>query len=244
MPSGKVGKAFVQELARLFSAYSDRSAMECFSLKAAMVLPVLVLQKPHQRSKAKDHVAHLERRLKLWSKGSINELILEGRTIQQQLTSKNRNSATSESQTSRAFAKLMMEGKVRAALRLISKTDANGSLSLNDEIRDSLRKKHPTKQPPVPSAIIESNEPPKEPHFILFEQIDGQLIRETALRTEGAAGPSGLDAAAWKRLCSSFGSTSVELCDAIASVTRRICTSYVDPNGLSALVACRLIDCH
>ena len=112
---------------------------------------------------------------------------MEGQTIQQQLISKNRNRELSESQTTRAFAKVMMEGKVRAALGLISKTDAYGYLSLNNEIRDSLRKKHPTKQPPVPPAIIECNEPPNEPHFILFKQIDSQLIRETALRTESAA---------------------------------------------------------
>ena len=58
---------------------------------------------------------------------------------------------------------------------------------------------------------------------------------------EGAAGPSGLDAAAWKRMCFSFLSTSSDLCEAVASVARRICSSYVDPSGLSALISCRLI---
>ena len=49
---------------------------------------------------------------------------------------------------------------------------------------------------------------------------------------DGAAGPSGLDAAAWKRLRTSFKAASSELCDT---------TSFVDPKGLSAFVACRLI---
>ena len=57
----------------------------------------------------------------------------------------------------------------------------------------------------------------------------------------GAAGTSGLDAAACKRLCTSFKSTSSELCDTLAAVARRRSTCYVDPNGLSAFVACRLI---
>lgn len=81
----------------------------------------------------------------------------------------------------------------------------------------------------------------KEPHFILFEQIDGHLICETALRTNGAAEPSGLDAAAWKRLCSSFAPLSAYLCDVLASIAKRICSSYVDPNGLTAFTACHLI---
>ena len=67
------------------------------------------------------------------------------------------------------------------------------------------------------------------------------MIRSIALKSDGAAGPSGLDAAAWKRLCSSFKSAFDDLCDALASFARRICTHYVDPMGLSAFVACRLI---
>ena len=80
-----------------------------------------------------------------------------------------------------------------------------------------------------------------EPQFILFEQIDGQMIRSTALKTNGAAGPSGLDAAAWMRLCSSFQSSSADLCDAMASIAKQICSSFVDPKGLATFVACRLI---
>ena len=58
---------------------------------------------------------------------------------------------------------------------------------------------------------------------------------------DGAAGPSGLDATSWKRLCTSFKGASFDLCEAVAATTRRLCTCYVDPSGLSAFVACRLI---
>ena len=82
-------------------------------MKAAMVMPALLLQKPHPRSKAKEHVLHLERRLLLWESGKLEELMDEGRTIQRQL---NRNPPRKQEDTARVFAKLMMEGKVRAAL--------------------------------------------------------------------------------------------------------------------------------
>ena len=70
--------------------------------------------------------------------------------------------------------------------------------------------------------------------------LNAEAIRKAALKTSGAAGPSGLDAHAWRRLCSSFKSSS-DLCSALASVGKRLCTTCVNPDHLSAFVACRLI---
>ena len=117
-PSGKAGKLFVQELTRLFTAYAESSALESISLKAAMVMPTLLLQKPHQRSKSKDIRTHLERRLKLWSQGNLEDLMSESRTIQKISTQMHHKSRQPQ-ETARRFAKLMMQGKVKAALRLI-----------------------------------------------------------------------------------------------------------------------------
>ena len=46
-PSGKAVKRFTSELARLFCAYGEGSGLEPIALKAAMVMPALLLQKPH-----------------------------------------------------------------------------------------------------------------------------------------------------------------------------------------------------
>ena len=252
VPSGKAGKAFVRELTRLFQAYADGSSLESVALKAAMVMPALLLQKPHPRSKAKEHTLHLERHLRLWAEGDLGGLLKEGRTIQHQFTRQRPNQSRSAQQIPRRFAKLMKEGKVRAALQLIDDDESGGPLHLDSQIafdgscapsetvREVLLKKHPPKQPPKPSSITPDS-PTTEPHPVLFGRIDGQLIRSSALRTDGAAGPSGLDAAAWKRMCTSFKSASADLCDSLASTTRRICSCFVDPRGLSAFVACRLI---
>ena len=62
-----------------------------------------------------------------------------------------------------------------------------------------------------------------------------------AFHTQGAAGPSGVDAYSWRRLCSSFGRASVSLCNSLAAVARRLCTQEVDPKELMVFVACRLI---
>ena len=58
---------------------------------------------------------------------------------------------------------------------------------------------------------------------------------------DGSAGPSALDAHAWKGMCSSFHIASDDLCSSVAKLTRKVCSSHVDPIGISALTACCLI---
>jgi len=70
-----------------------------------------------------------------------------------------------------------------------------------------------------------------------IKEIGAALTRMMALKCTGAHGPSGLAASEWKKLCTSLGSASNDLCSAIAAATRRLCVSYIDPSCLSAFVA-------
>ena len=83
--------------------------------------------------------------------------------------------------------------------------------------------------------------PVTELHPIIFDSIDARLIRSTSLRVSGAAGPSGLDAHAWRRLCTAFKTASDDLCQALADFAKRLCISLLDPRGLAPFLACRLI---
>ena len=65
VPSGRVENDFVSEMCNLLQAYSNATAMEVIALKAFVVLQVLLLQKPSTKSKSRDHVHHLQRRLKI-----------------------------------------------------------------------------------------------------------------------------------------------------------------------------------
>ena len=76
---------------------------------------------------------------------------------------------------------------------------------------------------------------------VVFEAIDATTVKTAALHTDGAAGPSGTDVCGWRWLCASFHSASTELCHSLALLARRLCSQYVHPDGLSALLACRLI---
>ena len=120
VPSGKAVKLVVRELTLLFQAYAEASTLESVAITAAMVLPSLILQKPHPLSKVKEHIECIERRLKLWKEGNIKELVKERQTIQQHLKNTT-HQRRSEENLARSFSKLKFEGKIRAALRLISK---------------------------------------------------------------------------------------------------------------------------
>ena len=215
-----------------------------------------MLQKPHQKSKSKEHSTHLERRLNLWLQGDIDTLLREGRCIQKHLSPPTNQPINTEKKA-RIFSRLMLQGKVNAALRIISSESKGGILSLDDRIptgqdpdgntvwpttRDILIEKHPEGKTPSPETLLselDAEEPCHDP--IIYEQITGESIRQAAIHTQGAAGPSGIDAYSWRRSCSSFKKPSTDLCNALAAVAHRLCATDVNPDGLTAFVACRLI---
>ena len=108
-------------------------------------------------------------------------------------------------------------------------------------VLDVLKTKHPPGAPPSVDSILEGGHIPSTIHPVIFDSIIGKTIRSAALRTSGAAGPSGIDAQGWRRLCSSFKNASDDLCHSLALLTRRLCRDFVDPEGLSPLMSCRLI---
>ena len=242
IPSGRQGKAFVQEMASLFQSYADASARERIALKAAMVIPALILQKPFRSSKSKDHINCIERRLSLWKQGDFKALLEEGRVIQGRLLPNRREE---HSHISRRFANLMGQGKVKEAARLISDGGCSKVLPLNNQVDenrtvyDVLLEKHPSGGE-LQSDVV-SKPTGRKVHPVIFQEITGQSITEAALHTEGSAGPSGLDAYAWKRMCSSFQKASTDLCDSVAMTARRIAATFVDPEPLAPLTASRLV---
>ena len=81
-----------------------------------------------------------------------------------------------------------------------------------------------------------------------YQGINGELVREAALRevalrTKGSGGPSGVDANGFKRIlaCKSFKISSINLCESIDTLTRRLCTELIDPLTIESIVTSRLI---
>ena len=106
-------------------------------------------------------------------------------------------------------------------------------------MKEILKTKHPVGQPASADSILHGT--PPEIHPVVFDSIDARLIRSTALKTTGAAGPSGLDVYSWRRMCAAYKATSSSLCQALANVTKCLCTDYVDPDAVSCLFSCSLL---
>ena len=202
-------------------------------------MPSLLLQKPHPRAGSKEFSQHLTRRLTLWKAGNIKELLEEARTIQSRLLGLDRQRGTTTTKLNRRFAALIRKGEIHAAISLITEHGKGGILDLTPEVQAALRKKHPQAKPADADVLIQGEVPTVNP--ILFEDLTGDVVRKTALTTQGAAGPSMGDAYVWRRMLVSFKSASKDLCDAVAGVARHLASQQVDPAGLMPLLNNRLI---
>ena len=82
-----------------------------------------------------------------------------------------------------------------------------------------------------------------EPNPVVFEEIDASKVERAARNLHGAGGPTLVDADGWRRLlCSkAYGNASLNLCQAVADLAKKMCTEKIHPDSLIEYVACRLI---
>ena len=141
----------------------------------------------------------------------------------------------------KVFAKLVMEGRINSALRYLSNNDGGGVLPLTDIVMQQLREKHPEAQEAKLGSLLLG--PVEDVPDSIYQQINGEMIREAALRTKGSGGPSGVDVVGFRRIlaCKSFKISSTNLCDSLAILTKRLYTEYVDPLTIEPILASRLI---
>ena len=81
------------------------------------------------------------------------------------------------------------------------------------------------------------------PEPVIYEAITAELVQKTARFMKGSGGPTLVDADIWKHfLCSKvFGRTSVDLCQAVADLSKILCVEDVHPECLTEFIACRLV---
>ena len=106
-----------------------------------MMLPSLILQTPSATSKSKDHSAAVERRLALWRQGDLVSVLKEVTFIQSKFV--NSKKARSVEHISKVFARLVMQGKLSAAMKSLDRESSAGLLDLSPEVLEERREKHP-----------------------------------------------------------------------------------------------------
>ena len=220
------------------SEWLHDSPLKDIAFKAIMVMPSLLLQKPSQKSKSKDHLRALERRLELWESGEVMELLKESDTIQKNMKATNK---TTINEISKKFTREMRIGNVHNAMKLLTNNMKNGVLPLNKKTLEQLKQKHPQRCDADLEIML-----PDKPEEILpvkFDSIDAENVRKAALKTRCGAGQSGLDADGWKMIFTSnqFGDSIDDLCKIFIEVTKKLCTVENNSTSLEAFLVNRLI---
>ena len=196
-----------------------------------------MLQKPSKTSKSQKHCKTLEHRLAAWKDGRIDELIQECRTIQRRFSSNERRNKENKAKT---FAKLVFQGKINAAMKLLTYIDA-GLHKVDGTILNKLQQKHPQPVPLTSDRLI--NGPVNRILPSYFDEIDETMVFKSSSMRKRAGGLSRLDAEQYRRLLTSkkYKKENKELRVQLATLARRLATQYLDPNTLEAFIACRLI---
>ena len=135
----------------------------------------------------------------------------------------------------------MLQGKINAALNLLSTESGGGVLQLSDPVITSLVDKHPSPAPIQEDALLHG--PVNRVPSNYFDTIDEQTIAKAAQLTKGAAGPSHVDAKQYRHilLSNKFKAENKQLREQIANLAKKLATTIVDPSTLEAFICCRLV---
>ena len=175
VPTGKVGQEFIEEVTKVLSFFVSGSHFESIALTMVMI------------------IFPLAERLVLWKSGDISTLLRQGTKIQDRLKAPKADERHHE----KVFCRLMLQGKVSAALRWIS-SQKSGVLDINEDVIGCLKEKHPVADKIDDQALLKG--PVETFDDVILDSIDGELIHKTAKTINGAAGPSGADAEIWKQI--------------------------------------------
>ena len=138
----------------------------------------------------------------------------------------------------------MKNDKVNSALNLLSDTGFNGTLPLDDSTFKVLQNKHPETAQKHENLLLAG--PIQKTSAVIYDQITTDLIKECAIRTKGAAGPSCFDGGDWRRIIDTniYRTNGNDLRKTIAETTRKLCIEELDSHSLKSLeslMACHLI---
>ena len=131
--------------------------------------------------------------------------------------------------------------KFNAAIKYLSENHDAGVMTVNNEVVDKLREKHPPRGDIAANSLL--NGPLPQTPASYFDNINESTIRKAASLTKGAAGPSKLDAEQFKIMLVSnkFRKEGQDLRENIAIMAKKLATQIVDLATLEAYTACNLI---
>ena len=156
--------------------------MQHLALKATIVLLAVALQKPGQRSKAKEHQECLKKRLTLWRNGEIGSYYAKGEWFKGAYQSRTRMIH----QIKREF---LQSWSWRARLirpwDILVKMTAEEYYRWPDDVVRQLGEKHPEAQRAKLGSLLFG--PVEEIPDLVYQEINGELVRKRHWELKGLA---------------------------------------------------------
>lgn len=102
----------------------------------------------------------------------------------------------------KTFAKLVLQGKLTAAIKLLDSESSSGVLNITAEVLEGLKEKHSEAADIADESLLygPTNDIPPS----VFDLIDEERIYDAATKTKGSAGPLGMDAELYQRILDLF----------------------------------------
>ena len=153
----------------------------------------------------------------------------------------NSKKAKTVEDVSKVFSKLVLQGKLSAAMKLLDNKSSSGLLNLSPDVLRGPHDKHPEAADIAEESLLHGPVCYIPPN--VYDLTDEEMIYNSASKTKGSAGPSGMDPELYGRiLCSkNFKTEGKILREEIAVFTRNLFKKSYHPSLLEAFTACRLI---
>ena len=215
LPGGSVGRRYVD----LLVDEVNYLATVNYPSERVLVCGSVILQCDKSVKKGADIRRLLERQITLWQQGDFDLLLQEAercdRTFQQ-----TRNRTPSQDTVVRVFSQLVLQGKLKAAVRwaterargiVLSPCDWAGGYTDGSTVLDVLSLKHPYPCIPVSALFLHCDVLPQ------FEDVEitSCHVLLSACRIQGSAGPGGRDACHWQDVLLRYGAHSSHFRDAV-----------------------------
>ena len=142
---------------------------------------------------------------------------------------------------SKVFAKLVFQGKLPAAIKLLDSESSTGLLNLKPEVLEGLKEKHPEAVDIADKILLYGPIDYIPPG--VFDLIGKKMIFDAATKKKGAAGLLEIDAELYRRILRSknFKAEGKVLREEIAVFTRNVLKIAYHPSLLEGYTSCRLI---
>ena len=209
LPSGAIAKEFIyfydSEVGSFAEGMKSSEVFVCF--------PTLILQKDKNVKKTCEIRKLLKRRLQMWKDGLFLELIREAEQCDRNLPKS--SGKMNEEREAKIFSDLILQGRLREAVRFITDRQGGGVMDPNDDagkpagktVLQVLIDKHPEQRVPDEEDFMPCQALPA-----LFDiDITNAHVEKAARKLSGSAGVSGFDSFQLQRVLLRFGKHSEKL---------------------------------